>query len=76
MPAHQIRMSLPQGLVINSDVEFIVMSGESKLGELHLSRGSIDWRPKRSKKVEYVMRWEKFAELMEEHGRRVERTVR
>ncbi len=68
MPAHKITMSLPEGIVINTDVEFEVRSGGAKLGELHLSKGSIDWRPSRSKKTEFRMTWEFFAQMMEEHG--------
>jgi len=65
MPVHEIKMSVPAGLVLNSDVEFEVVSGGTKLGELHLSRGSVDWRPSRSKKTEYRVPWERFATLME-----------
>lgn len=67
MATHKITMSLPAGVVINSDIEFVVMSGTTKLGELHLSKGSIDWRPKNSKKTEYRLTWERFAKLMEAH---------
>jgi hypothetical protein len=69
MPIHKITMSLPAGLVVNSDVEFVVMSGSEKLGELHLSKGSLDWRPKNSKKTEYRLSWERFAQVMATEGR-------
>jgi hypothetical protein len=61
-------MSLPQGLVINSDVEFVVSSNGKKLGEVHLSKGTIDWRPAGAKKAEYKISWERFAELMTSEG--------
>jgi hypothetical protein len=65
MARHSISMSLPTGLVINSDVEFVITSDDAKLGELHLSRGTIDWRPTHSKKTEHALTWEKFAALIE-----------
>ncbi len=65
MPVHAVRMTLPSGIIVNSDVEFEITSNGAKLGELHLSKGSIDWRPSRSKKTEHRVTWEAFAELME-----------
>jgi hypothetical protein len=62
-------MSLPDGIIINTDVEFTITSDGRKLGEVHLSKGTIDWRPVGAKKVEYRLSWEKFAELMSGHGR-------
>jgi hypothetical protein len=57
-------MSVPDGIVINTDVEFAVFSDGKKFGEVHLSRGTIDWHPAHSKKVEYSHTWEDFARRM------------
>ena len=69
MAKHEVKLALPQGLVINTDVEFEVYSNGAKLGELHVSRGTIDWRPGRSKKAEYRMTWEQFADNMKANGK-------
>jgi hypothetical protein len=68
MANHVVRMSLPQGLVVNSDVEFTITSDGKKLGEVHLSKGTIDWRPAGAKKAEHRLKWEKFADLMIANG--------
>ena len=69
MPVHEIRMSLPRSVVINTDVEIEVWSDDVKLGELHVSKGTIDWRPGHSPR-EIRLPWEKFARLMEEYAAR------
>lgn len=58
-------MSLPSASVINTDVEIKVFSDAAKLGELHISKGSVDWLPAR-RPVEIRLSWEKFAQVMEE----------
>jgi hypothetical protein len=69
MARHEVTMSLPKGVVINADVVFVVASDGLKLGELRLSKGTVDWRPAHAKKIEYRVGWERFAEVMQEHGR-------
>jgi hypothetical protein len=60
---HNVTMSLPQGLVTNSDVEFSITSDGKKLGEVHLSKGTIDWRPAGAKNGVQGQLGE-FAEMM------------
>ncbi|HET7309728.1 MAG TPA: hypothetical protein VFJ17_00220 [Mycobacteriales bacterium] len=62
-------MSLPSASVINSDVEIEVWSDNAKLGELHLSKGTIDWRPAHTAR-EIKLSWEKFARLMDDYSGR------
>jgi hypothetical protein len=69
MARHAITMSLPTGVVINADVVFSIAGDGQKLGELHISKGTVDWRPAHAKKIEYRLSWERFAALMSEHGR-------
>ena len=69
MPKHEIRYSIPAAEVVNSDVEFGVWSDGKLLGQLHISRGSLDWTPGHSPLC-YTMSWERFAEVFEQHGRR------
>jgi len=69
MPRHEVTMSLPKGVVINADVVFVIAGDGQKLGELHLSRGTIDWRPKGHRQV-FELDWEQFDDLMRERGRK------
>lgn len=67
MPKHEIDARLPAHTIANVDVRFLVNSDGVLLGELKISKGSLDWRPA---KHQYSRRlsWEKFASLIEEHG--------
>jgi hypothetical protein len=67
MPTHKLLMTIPQGVVLNKDVIIDVHSNESKLGELHLSKGTIDWWPTRAKTAVASMTWEKFDQIMQGH---------
>ena len=70
MAKHSVTMRQPNEKVINTDVEFIIREGDKKLGELHVSKGSIEWLPNNGR-YKRRMRWSKFASLME-----VEKKVR
>ena len=69
MPVHEIHMSLPSASVVNTDVEIKVFSDGVKLGELHVSKGSVDWLPAHSPR-EIRIPWERFARLMDEYAGR------
>ncbi len=45
MPIHHIELNIPAAEIMNTDAVFKIWSDEELLGELCLSRGSIDWRP-------------------------------
>lgn len=64
MPVHRIEIRQPSKQVLNSDIEFTVYSDGAALGELRISRGSIDWRPAKNRKVS-KWTWEQFADRME-----------
>ena len=68
MATHNVTIDLPTRFVLHSDVTFSVWSDEAKLGELQVSKGSIDWLPGNGR-TRYRMRWEKFNELMRQEGR-------
>ena len=70
MAKHSVTMRQPNEKVVNTDVEFIIREGDKKLGELHVSKGSIEWLPNNGR-YKRRMRWSKFASLME-----VEKKVR
>jgi hypothetical protein len=67
MAKHEIEVSLPAHEVRNTDVTVIVHSNGQRLGELAISKGSIDWRPAR-KHAPVRLRWERFADLMERYA--------
>jgi hypothetical protein len=69
MPKHDIDIAIPPKVVLNSDVRFVVRSDGEKLGELLVSRGSIAWVPGHSPRPVHI-EWERFDELMREHGGR------
>jgi hypothetical protein len=65
MAKHKVIMRQPKEIVMNSDIEFVVRENGKKLGELHVSKGSIEWLPNNGR-YKRRMRWSKFAELMSE----------
>jgi len=66
MARHDVEMRIPTTkMVLHADVVFEVRSDDEKLGELHVSQGSIDWYPRSSKKPRRL-RWEQFDRLMDE----------
>jgi hypothetical protein len=69
MATHDVTVDLPTRFVLRSDVTFVVWSDDEKLGELQVSKGSIDWLPGNSR-TRYRMRWERFDELMRKGRKR------
>ena len=70
MATHKVTMRQPTEIEVNTDVEFVIRENGRKIGELHVSKGSIEWLPSNGR-YKRRMRWSKFAELM-----RQERQVR
>ncbi len=68
MARHRIEVSQPPKTVLHSDVVFTVWSDGVRLGELQISKGTLDWRGANRRRVTRL-RWEKFAELMESQAR-------
>ena len=67
MPTHEVTVELPTGMVLHSDVKFVVKSDDERLGELQISQGTIDWVPGNAR-TRYQMVWEKFDEMMVRDG--------
>ena len=61
--------TLPATDIQSTDVNVAVWSDNELLGELRLSRGSVDWRPAHHQAV-WTMEWERFDEVMRANGRR------
>jgi len=69
MPEHRITVHPSLPLEVNAaDLVVVVDSDGSKLGELRISRGSIDWY-RRGTQYGTSMTWEAFAELMDKQRR-------
>jgi hypothetical protein len=68
MPQHEIEASLPAHRVVNTDVTIIVKSDGKRLGELLISKGTIDWRPTRKWRDTSTCKlsWERFDRVMRE----------
>lgn len=63
MAKHSIYMRQPKDRVINADVEFVIKENGKKLGELHISKGNIQWFAHNARFPKKV-RWSKFAKMM------------
>jgi len=69
MPEHRITVHPSRPLDVQAaDLVIEVASDSDKLGELRISRGSIDWVP-RGFKHPIRLAWEEFDALIREHGR-------
>ena len=63
MAEHVVRVSQPTREVVNADYSFEIFGDGEKLGTLNISKGTIDWWPRKAQSwVE--LRWEEFAELL------------
>ncbi|MGO4869790.1 MAG: hypothetical protein ACLPGW_04145 [Roseiarcus sp.] len=50
--------------VLNKDVIFEISNSAGKLGELHISKGNIEWLPAGASVKKKRLSWEKFADKM------------
>jgi hypothetical protein len=69
MPVHRLELELPATDIQGTDVTISVWSDNELLGNLRISRGSIDWRPGHYRAA-WTLEWERFDEVMREMGRR------
>jgi hypothetical protein len=66
VPRHDVEMSIPTTKVIlHADVVFEVRSDGEKLGDLHVSQGTIDWYQRNARRSTRLT-WEQFDRLMQE----------
>lgn len=69
MAVHRVELALPATDIQNADATVSVWSDDELLGELRISRGTIDWRPGHHHAV-LSLDWEHFDDLMRANGRR------
>lgn len=66
MAKHKIKVHPSKPLeVIAADLVIEVESDGKKFGELWISRGSIDWRPRNHTYASRSLTWEQFNRLMD-----------
>jgi CRISPR/Cas system-associated protein Csm6 len=65
LPKHHIEISLPTKPLKNVDTTITVWSDNEKLGELRVSRGSLDWRSARKKSFKSIS-WERLATILDQ----------
>ena len=65
MAIHKVKMKQKAATVVNTDIEFSIYDGGKKLGELHISKGGIEWFPNNAR-YSRVIGWKAFAEFMED----------
>ena len=70
MAKHDITIDIPRAQVQNRDAAIVVRSDGKKLGELRISRGSVDWLP-HNHWTAFRLSWERFDELIRTHGRKL-----
>lgn len=68
MATHSITVHPSRPLeVVNADLIVEVTSDDEKLGQLQVSRGTVDWVP-RGHRSPISLSWEQFDQLMREQG--------
>jgi hypothetical protein len=65
MATHKVTMRQSNQIEVSTDVEFVIKENGKKIGELHVSKGSIEWLPSNGR-YKRRMRWSKFAQIMEQ----------
>jgi hypothetical protein len=64
VPKHYIEISLPTKPLKNVDTTIAIWSDDEKLGEMRVSRGTLDWKSARRRSVKHIA-WERLAELLD-----------
>lgn len=68
---HRVEIAFGRGLRMElkaRDIVFVVSDADGKLGELHVSKGTVDWLP-RNAQTRDRLPWDRFGQVMEENSR-------
>jgi hypothetical protein len=68
---HRVEIAFGRGLRMElktKDIVFVVSDDEGKLGELHVSKGPVDWLS-RNAQARDRLPWDRFGQVMEENSR-------
>ncbi|WP_027996864.1 hypothetical protein [Simplicispira psychrophila] len=69
--AHEVTLDISTKFVLHKDVQIEVKKDGKKLGTALVSKGNMEWLPSGNSVNKKRLSWEKFAALMEEHGKDV-----
>jgi hypothetical protein len=69
MAKHEIYFEIPAKTLLNKDAVFEVYSDDEKMGNLKVSRGTIEWVPVNHSNG-YHLTWENFDALMKQEGKK------
>ena len=64
---NKVEIAFSRGLRMDlksKDVVLVVSTERGKMGELRISKGSVDWWPARNRETPTTLKWERFAEVM------------
>ena len=67
---HEVSAKIVTKVLNRKDLEIIVKGDGQKLGELLVSKGNIEWVPSGNFVYKWTMSWKKFAEVMQDQGRK------
>ena len=76
---YKVEIAFGRGLRMDlksKDIVLVVSNEHGKMGELRISRGSVDWWAKRNRETPTTLGWERFADVMEDPGLPRRRKVR
>lgn len=73
MPQHDVSLNLHTKVVAHKDIEVKVKSDGAALGTLLVSKGNIEWLPANKSVNKLRLSWEKFADVMQENGKKVKK---
>ena len=64
MPKHNIEITFPTKPLRNVDTTIAIWSDAEKLGQLEISKGSLDWKSARKQNPKRIS-WEDLAKLLD-----------
>ena len=68
--AYKATFKVPDSQLGNADVVFTVSTERGRLGELHISRGAVAWKPVHGKES-FKLTWINFGKMMEGNGKKL-----
>ena len=69
--SHKVTIHLGKFEVGKDDIHISIKKDSSKIGEILLSRGNLEWWPRGNKRRKKRLTWKEFQYLIEEYGRTV-----
>jgi len=66
--AHDVSVQIPKLSVGSSDFQITIKKNGMKIGELLISKGNIEWRPKGNSRKKKRLTWSEFEYMFEEYA--------